>query len=327
MLTALRDIGEVVLKQNNQAPLDVIIENPEYENSITLLFDNQYNFQGINLEQTKLTSYHLYLYRKGPSGNGPNYSPTTKYNDFEKSFNKKFLAWFKDKNSQLNKIYSQISDNIHTIQQQILSITSQGTKKDRFLLTVKVDGKYPYEIQLFREEFERSFWSSVKKIKKENGFCSVCGKKKTEIFTTSEIYKFYNTDKESYIAGGFSEKTAWKNFPICEDCFLKVLAGKKYIEDNLSFKFYGNKYYLIPHALLKKADLLQILQILVYQDKNQKLTKEHKKILSANEKEVIELLKGFQDTLSLYILFLKKDNNAERIILLIEDVLPSFSYQ
>lgn len=323
MLTALKDIGEVVLKQNHKTPLDIIIENPEYETSIIFNFDSNYNFKDIDLEETKLSDYHLYLYRKGPS-NGPGYSPTTRFNNFEKSFNKKFLQWFKDRNSEFSKIYQQLSEKIHIIEQKLSEIISQKSKKERFLLTIKIDGKYPFETETLKKEFEKSFWNNVKKIKKDNAFCSVCGEKKPEVFTTSEIYKFYNLDKKSYIAGGFDERLAWKNFPICEECFLKILAGKKYVEENLKFRFYGNEYFLIPHALLNNVDLSQVLEILVYQEKEQKITTEHKKILSANEREIIELLKSFKDTLAIYLLFLKRDQNAERIILLIEDILPSW---
>lgn len=323
MLTALRDIGEVVLEKNNQTPLEIILENPEYENTIVLNFNSSYYFQNIDLEKTKLSEYKLYLYRKGPS-NGAGYSPTTKLTEFEKSFHGKFLLWFKDKQTKFSNIYNQLNENIKEIEEKIKSIISRGTKKDRYILTLKIDGKYPYKIDMFRKEFENSFWESIKKIKKDNGFCSICGEMKPEIFTTSEIYKFYNLDKKSYVSGGFNPKIAWRNFPICEDCFLKVLAGKKYVEDNLKFKFYTDEYFLIPQTLLNKADLYEILDILSFQEKNQKLTKEHKKILSANEKEIIQLLEDFNDTIAIYLLFLQRKQSAERIILLIEDILPSW---
>lgn len=110
MLTALKEIGEVILQKDSKTPPEIIIENPEYENAIVLYFDENLNFQKVGLEKTNLSeeNYKLYLYRKGPS-NGLGYSPTIKFTDMEKTFIKKFLPWFKDKNGKFSKMYQEIS--------------------------------------------------------------------------------------------------------------------------------------------------------------------------------------------------------------------------
>jgi len=185
-------------------------------------------------------------------------------------------------------------------------------------MTVKLDDKFIGEI----EEFKKFIVEYVLSVENKPSFseervCSVCGERKDEVFTTSEIYTFYTLDKECYITSGFERKNAWKNFPICKECFLKVELGKKTVEEDLSFKFSGLSYYLIPKILINPQDqaVEDILDII----KNSKDRKDFK----GNERRVLNSLSQLKDYITLYFLFLKKENSADRIQLLIEDVLPS----
>ena len=38
-------------------------------------------------------------------------------------------------------------------------------------------------------------------------------------------------------------------FPICKTCALHVEAGKRYLDEHLRAKFYGNELYIIPKIL------------------------------------------------------------------------------
>lgn len=71
-------------------------------------------------------------------------------------------------------------------------------------------------------------------------------------FGTVDTYKFYTIDKPGYIAGGFNEKESWKNYPVCAECRLALEEGKRYLENELTFRFYGLEYQLIPNFIIGK---------------------------------------------------------------------------
>jgi len=326
MLTAIKDIGDIILKQENKDPVDIIVENPAAEKVLSLVFDNNFNYQKVELSDFDENRVWIYLYRRG-SSNGPDITPTSRagknINDIlEKTIKKKIFAWFKnhhDKKELFSEIYSSFRSNENRIKQDITQqLKNVNLNKTSLLITIKVDNKYIGEIEEFKNFMVDYFLSEkVKLSSSKNKVCSICGELKEEVFTTSEIYKFYNLDKECYISSGFKKENAWKNFPICKECFLKIETGKKIIEENLIFKFSGLNYYLIPKVLinLENKAVSTILEIL-------KKSKDRKDF-AENEDLILTYISEYNDFIALYFLFLKKDNQAERIQLLIEDIVPS----
>ncbi len=72
--------------------------------------------------------------------------------------------------------------------------------------------------------------------------CSVCQAKKAEVYGFVNTYNFYTVDKPGFVTGGFRQEDAWKNYPVCFDCAAMLEEGRKYIDNYLSFKFYGFNY-------------------------------------------------------------------------------------
>ncbi|MGA1861432.1 TIGR02556 family CRISPR-associated protein [Deferribacter thermophilus] len=330
MLTALKDLGEILLNKENKTPIDILIENPDsngtYKVVWALEFDKNLNFQKISVEEFKAESPYIYLYKRASGSNAPDFSPTSRVTEPEKTFTKKLLRWLENHKNipEIEKIYNELLENKNKIIQKIEELNQQT--KDNKILTLKIDGKYLYEIENpdFKQILLEDYLSKIKEISKKDAVCSVCGEKKEEVFTTSEIYKFYTFDKECYIAGGFNKKEAWKNFPICEDCFLKVDFAKKFVEEHLKYNFYGKTCYLIPKMILNVSEALtEINEILTSEEKIQKLTNEQRRTITGDKEEILDIIKDYKDVVSFYFLFLKKDNAAERILLLIEDVFPS----
>jgi len=334
MLSAIKEIGEIVLKREGKGndyllkdSIYAIVENPNVDKVLSVMFDCQANYDKVELSDFDVGKYWIYLYRKG-STNGSDITPTSKIASnnikdvLEKTWDKKIFKWFKDnkdKNETFNKLYNEIVKSENKIKEDIKKTLSDiNLSKTSLIMTVKLDDKFIGEI----EEFKKFMVEDVLSVEDKSSFskegvCSVCGERKDEVFTTSEIYTFYTLDKECYIASGFERKNAWKNFPICKECFLKIELGKKTIEEDLSFKFGGLSYYLIPKILINTQDqaVEDILDVI-------KKSKD-KKDFKDNEELVLELLSQFKDYITLYFLFLKKENSADRIQLLIEDVLPS----
>jgi CRISPR-associated protein Csh1 len=334
MLSAIKEIGEIVLKREGRDgndllkdPINAIVEDPNVDKVLSVMFDYKANYDKVELSDFDVGKYRIYLYRKG-STNGSDITPTSKIASnnikdvLEKTWKKKIFKWFEDnkgKNEIFNKLYNEIVKSENKIKGDIEKTLRDITlSKTSLIITVKLDDKFIGEIEEFKKFMVEDVLSVEDKPSfSKEGVCSVCGERKDEVFTTSEIYTFYTLDKECYIASGFERKNAWKNFPICKECFLKIELGKKTIEEDLSFKFSGLSYYLIPKILINPQDqaVEDILDII-------KKSKD-KKDFKDNEELVLELLSQFKDYITLYLLFLKKENSADRIQLLIEEVLPS----
>ncbi|BAI80037.1 CRISPR-associated protein, Csh1 family [Deferribacter desulfuricans SSM1] len=330
MLTAIKDLGEILLEKENKTPIDILIENPDssgtYKVVWALEFDKDLNFQKLSVEEFKAESPYIYLYKRASGSNAPDFSPTSRVTEPEKTFTKKLLKWLEGHNNiiEIKNIYNELVKNKDEIIKKLEELNQQT--KDNKILTIKIDGKYLYEIENpdFKKILLEDYLNKIKEISKKDAVCSVCGEKKEEVFTTSQIYKFYTLDKECYITGGFNKKEAWKNFPICEKCFLKVDFAKKFVEEHLKYNFYSKTYYLIPKMILNVPEALdEINEILTSEEKIQKLTNEQRKTITGDKEEILDIIKDYKDVVSFYFLFLKKDNAAERILLLIEDVFPS----
>jgi CRISPR-associated protein Csh1 len=326
MLTALKNIGQLLLEKEKKEVIDILLENPDsngtYKIVFILEFDKDLKFKDVVVEEFKGENWKIYLYKRASGSNASDFSPTSRITEPEKTFEGKILRWFENhKNiSEINKIYKELENH----KEEILTKIKQNQTKDGKIITLKIDGKYLYEIKKpnFKEILINDFVAKIKEVFKKDAVCSICGEKKEEVFTTSLIYKFYTLDKECYITSGFSKKDAWKNFPICEECFLQIDYAKKYIEEKLKFKFYGKDYYIIPKLILDTPEALkEINEILSYEAG--KITFANKKLITDDKEEIFEILKDYKDVVSFYLLFLKRDNAAERILLLIEDIFPS----
>src|SRR5208283_4641788 len=87
------------------------------------------------------------------------------------------------------------------------------------------------------------------------GNCSLCDKKKlpTSSTATNLSFKFYMTDKlgfSSDLDGKFT-----KNFNICKTCYTDLLAGERFIDNNLKTYLGGINCYVIPSLLFKNPKL------------------------------------------------------------------------
>jgi CRISPR-associated protein Csh1 len=156
-----------------------------------------------------------------------------------------------------------------------------------------------------------------------NGVCSICKEEKPVIIGDG-IYTFFTIDKTGFISGGLKEENAWKNFPICQSCKRNIEKGKAYLETNLTFKFAGLTYQLIPKFIIGREFVSsEVIDIFTNASKIFKLKENVQKKYLGEENEILGYLKEYEDYLTLNFLFIQKMNKAERILSLIEDVFPS----
>ena len=149
--------------------------------------------------------------------------------------------------------------------------------------------------------------------------CSVCKGIKDEVYGFAIPWTFHTFDKPGFIAGGFKVNESWKNTPVCFDCATRLEVGKKYIEENLDFGFYGFRYLLVPKLAFGGDDnetLKEVLSILG--EKNQKrkikINREIKNSITADENEILDFVKDEKDFFSNSLIFYKKEQSSYRIL-------------
>ncbi len=337
MLSAIRDIGKWQIAKSGKNELDVLIKEPNFKNGgkvafIKINFDEK-RFEGVELEDYDSAKIHKYLFRGGVS-QGPNPTPISIINikKPQTTYDGKIQKWFvkysnssaisKEEKEFIEHIKGILSDQHDQIVQSIDACISDIPKKEGKLLTLKVmqgkEWKYIGEFEIFKKLLTEK---ESKMIGGKIANCSICGMPK-ELSEDVGVFKFYTTDKPGFISGGFKEDDSWKNFPVCSVCKLELEEGRKFVEANLNYKFYGLSYLLIPKLLLKEVDA-EIIGILLDSNKKISLKERIKKRITDNKEEILEALANEKDTLTFSFLFLKSEQSAERILLLIEDVFPS----
>ncbi|SHF29548.1 CRISPR-associated protein, Csh1 family [Desulforamulus putei DSM 12395] len=335
MISAVRELGLLSLKITGKDVLATLTEtiNPDkYPNMVVIELQKEnedYSFSYLSLEETNCGGAGSYLYRKGPP-NGANFSPTALITEPEKTFQVKILGWFRtvDKLSlsqKDQKIITSVKKALEAQQQQIIALLKGKLAdiKGSAGLTLKIDGCYLRDITAFRDSFLQLVAAKEDSISAQDKICSVCGQRKAKVSAGAPAYKFYTIDKPGFITGHFIKEKSWRNYPVCSECSLALDEGKRILEERYRFSFYGLSYYLVPKFILKEPSSF-ILNILTGEmDKNIKLNDNAGGKLTTNEDDILHELASEKDTMTLNFLFLRKEQSSERILLLVEDVLPS----
>ncbi len=346
MLSAIKDLGELVIHREEKDDLDIFVEDPNatgnYTQVITINIEQNgetLRFVGVELEDYDSQKKMRYLYRRG-SANGPDLSPTAKISGKPAgTFERKILGWFRileDTDISLEErdkvfledIQTILTENADGIKERIVNFRESIPKKEGLLVTLKIyhEGKskyvgdFPVIIDLFLKQIRKK----DERFAVQQQVCSLCGNKKETILGNINTYAFYTIDKPGYIIGNFDKKKAWRNFPVCADCKLNLEEGKKHVEQNLNFRFCGIKYNLVPKFIIGYEGISsEVIDIFTNTSKLISLKQKRIESITGDEEDILTELKDIQDTVTLNFLFIQKMNAAERIHLVIEDVFPS----
>lgn len=321
----------------------------------------KFEYRECKLEKYLDSKSQHYLFSQGAKGGGTNFSPacilqkpkiskdmsqdeiikaTTE--QVEKVFGQKVENWFSNKALSVAKKLSKqnelspedgffiqsickaVEENKNKIIEDIvkLLLEDSGKAKESFLLTILIDNKYIGEYEIFKKFLFELIKQQAGKSSSQDKTCCICKQKKENVSGTVNVFKFYTIDKPGLIKGGFLPKNAWKNFPVCLSCQTHLSEGRKYLEQKLQFNFYNFKYLLIPKLIFSKSSALEeVLDIFRNSPKNiEERTLER---ITDDENEILDLIATFNDSISVTFLFIVPEMGAERIVLLIEDVLPS----
>jgi len=353
MIDAVKIIGRYNLKKNGHSlnnPLDILTDDPESNHRNprykTILFiqvkkiHDQYRYDGIDVEQYTTKKLDKYCYKKGAS-QGTDFTPTARITRIESegssksTFLLKILDWFnkyKDLSSEIDfkAIYECLENHKIEIENHLKSKFRNINAGESGILSLKIDGKYLGDYKVIRdilvEESKKKYYSKYgRESRSENQQCYLCTRYKNEVFGYVTTFPFSGFDKRGFVAGGFRQEDAWKDYPVCWTCALELESGKKYLKNFLRFSFYGFSYLLIPSFVHK--DYTEEIFEITEAWKDPRFKKDEINRLTEDEDEILEILSRKGNSLHLTFLFYDAprgyDGSEFRVVMAIEDVLPS----
>ena len=334
MLESLREIGQFSLQEKGKSTKDevsILCENPgseKYKDVFRINFNQSGNgelfYSGIFIEPVS-EQYEKYLYKKKGTS-GANYTPCSLVagKGLSGTFKNRIFSWAKS-NKQREGVVGELARAINTNCEKIISDLEEKDKEEGaegVILTVSIEDKHIGEIEDFRTYFINAYYESKKSIAFENGICSLCGAEGF-VMGNEKPWTFYSLDKPGFIASGFSAKTGWKNFPICKKCSLFVEEGKQHVEEALSFRFAGIRYFLLPKSILGNPGVLDEALFFLETERKQQLQTRDLKRLADDEDDVLEFASEQSDSLVYNFLFYDSAKSKFIILLYLPDVLPS----
>lgn len=333
MIKALRDIGKVYIKKNGTG---YEYENPNPNNKynnvikIKLIYENnEVIYEGLEIEEFSEDKLDLYLYSKGTPNGGDN-TPTTIVSKPDDPL-KKLLNPIKNTNiNSFKKVYEflSVNENYDLVN---LDIIGRILPKEGYIMTLILDNKWVGDYDEIKEktlfENNKSFYEkeSIGTSKENDKNCYCCKKNKKEVYGFVNTYNFYTVDKKGFVSGGFDQKKAWKNYPICSECASILEKGKKYIEDKFTDRFSGLSYMVIPKTIfnIEDNDYFEVL-LEQFEGKNKiSIGKDKREELFYNEKVSLEAMSQIENSMMFNIMFFEKNNSAFKILLNLEEILPS----
>jgi len=302
---------------------------------LAIVLDENNLFRDVEIEQFQIEKISRYLYKERESkGNKPAPIAPVNIKEPEKTF-KKIKSWIDacikipDLTDNEKKLIKSISDALEKENQKIIdslkSKTIELSKKEGKFLTIKLNNgqKYIGDYEFFQRAYKHLSLQKIQKSSAENKSCSICGEIKDNVSARTFVYNFDTDDKPGFISE-FNKQNFWKNIPVCQECRELLKKGREFIDSKLTFKFHGLKYQLIPKTLLNEDEIIrEVIDILLDTHKTISLKERTIKRLTNDENEILEYLSEKGDFISLNFLFLQTKQSAERILLLIEDILPS----
>lgn len=336
MIRALYNLGKIYEKRNGKG---YEFENPNpkgyYNNILKIEFkinNNKIEYERISLEEFNIKKNDKYLYSKGTSNGGDN-TPTTIISKPDTPLNKIILPLKKIEIEEFKMVleYIQILENNKKITDEIKSFYKN---KEGYILTIIINDKWIGDWKeivnkIIGSNLERFYYrASIGTSKSENKTCFCCKENNKEVFGFVNTYNFYTVDKKGFVSGGFNQTKSWKNYPVCSDCTETLENGKKYISNNFLDKFSGITYMIIPKTIfgIKDRNTLDYYEGLLkeFENKNKLSTSnDRKNELFDNERISTEAMSNMQNNMSFNFMFYEEKNNAFKILLNIEDVLPS----
>lgn len=339
MLKAVAELGEHIINENELSPEEIFAQKNKLSKTKKVLCvvfeknDADLRYWGVHTEEYDPMKSNKYLYR---IFNHRRYdvTPTARVASVEK-VKKRWELWFGDysKNYGDNKLMKSLREEFERNKDEIFEDLSEKfdeldkKEKKNTILTIKIKddkekyvGDFKIFRDIFREEVRKKFFTRKygREIEsKGTGKCNLC-KEECEVYGFASPFSVFTVDKKGF-APSFLQEDSWKQLPICEKCAISLVAGREFIDTNLSKNFYGYKFYMIPYFAFKGINENVIEEI-----KDSGSIKYAKSLLSSEE-EIVDNIEDEKDIVSLIFVFYKpKQGDYFDIVKYIEDVPPSW---
>lgn len=304
-----------------------------YDRGLAICFDENGLYHSVKV----LHNRESVIYRSGPS-NGTDYTPCCK---LAKTTDNRLLKAVKNllKSGELSSEEEQwLACTINAYEQNMKGIWAEVDEQSR---NAQIDGKthrgYAYWAKIVYGTISPLYeWGSCKRHMqasvaanwkarggyRKQGTCFVCGQSGKPVFGNFSLLACYNLDKIGSIAGGFKEADGVKNFPVCEECAVRVSGAVIRIENDLTSTMAGQSYMILPYS--NSEEIREEMKHLLTQKPDRFKLGGNKQVdLIAQEETFLDEFADYSDQMAFALIFFKQDNAAWRIQAEVQQVLPS----
>jgi CRISPR-associated protein Csh1 len=324
MFQRLYDLSHF-LSSSEQEPWQRINEGmpAEYTVGFALCFSKEGEWQGVET----IYKNEGIVYRSGPS-NGTDFTPCCK------------LA--SDTANRLLKVvkklagYAKLPENKKRCLKASIQCFESGKEKiwqdvetkakfealdktKRGFVYWVIDSKPVYEWQEAKAFLQQQFLIPFAKGGTRIGTCSVCGQQELEVYGNVSIVACYNLDKPGSIAGGFKDKEAHRNFPVCQNCAFSIAQAFTFAENHLTSSMAGQTYMVLPYTADEEI-YEQLHETIKAHPERYQLSKTD---LVCEEIELVEEFGKQGKQIALAVIFFEKKQASWRLQAEIQQLLPN----
>ncbi len=359
MIEALYQIGKILPGDGLLAQWVDEIDCKRYLHVLKIMFNydkiENIHYAGIELEKNSPERKMKYLYKQS-KGNIVNPTPTTLVTELKKTLcNKKrfFQSFIKIHKNQFSEtsikfhhsLQKCVEENEDLIFQEILEVCKTDgliqAKGDDWVfreggvisLGFCRNGEREYvgdishftDYLLDAESIYRSYYKCYNvESRSSDKFCYVCRKQVPEVWGFVNTFNFYTVDKPGMVTGGFDQKRAWRNYPVCPQCSATLLKARKYIDAHLSRRFCGFNYYIVPQLIAPDDELLtSVLNDIIESIPSFSTSGKEAMLIQQSEEEVLEVLARESNAVNFHFVFYETHQSEFKILLYLQDIAPS----
>jgi len=355
LIGALFSLGKFIVGHENLDDLDVFLDTAKLISKTKRILiinleenDGKLKYNSVVEQQLSKHDTKKFLYKGGPP-NGTDFAPSSLITiKAQSTFKRRILKWFKTHKDPifLDKVAKALEGNEEQIILDLDEKFNSIDKKDRdnVLLSISIQeglenkfvGDYPIFKEILLEESVKRYHylESIGESAGE-GTCYLCDKETVVYgFVPNAFgFSFSTADKKGNVPN-LIQTDHWKQVPICENCAVYLEAGKKFVQQYLSFNLFALKYYVIPNFLFKgdQEEFEKFYRVVedAYKEKIDKLKKYEDGLLLEEDEEddytLYSIVKNMDDILEFKFLFydLKGGGKFLDILNYTESILPSW---
>jgi len=343
--------------------LGSLVQAPGADQTLVLEFDlDAPRFRGHHLEECKREDPLLYLYREGPT-KGPLALPYGQVTErltgeeraaggIVKTVSNRLVGWAKafkgemsrysgqlgdDEIAWLGKLADEIAARQADLSQVVDQVQTATPAKTRLFLSLAfVQGDEVLHLGSPRLPFARLFLLRTHargfEGAERTAVCSLCGQSAAVSSKIgSDVFKFATFDQPAYVAGGLERREAWRSFAICANCHRLADQGLNFVKKHLTQRLGSDKsalsYWVVPSLLNPDSNTERarslIEPLVELKGVGRQMSRAESRLLFSNEEDLLFYLQELGDHVVLSLNFVETDQSRERILLSIDDVLPS----